>query len=150
MDRHGLYVGDDNRHTALREARRFVWTQDRPAGRNRPVSHWVGAVWPESFNGRVDRVPCAPGSWRRRPDGHDDGGDRRYHPPARARALSRHLWRCIRPFDGPRRSEEHTSELQSLMRISYAVFCLKKKKIAYAYPSKMIQYNVHNPHDNNI
>src|SRR3546814_1874988 len=35
-----------------------------------------------------------------------------------ARALSR--W--------PKRSEEHTSELQSLMRISYAVFCLKKKK----------------------
>src|SRR3546814_9863886 len=35
-------------------------------------------------------------------------------------------------FDGSstsgRRSEEHTSELQSLMRISYAVFCLKKKK----------------------
>src|SRR3546814_5462927 len=29
----------------------------------------------------------------------------------------------------PPRSEEHTSELQSLMRISYAVFCLKKKKI---------------------
>src|SRR3546814_7213272 len=28
----------------------------------------------------------------------------------------------------PKRSEEHTSELQSLMRISYAVFCLKKKK----------------------
>src|SRR3546814_2563516 len=32
------------------------------------------------------------------------------------------------PGAGPRRSEEHTSELQSLMRISYAVFCLKKKK----------------------
>src|SRR3546814_2138812 len=30
---------------------------------------------------------------------------------------------------GRRRSEEHTSELQSLMRISYAVFCLKKKTI---------------------
>src|SRR3546814_3119083 len=30
---------------------------------------------------------------------------------------------------GLTRSEEHTSELQSLMRISYAVFCLKKKKI---------------------
>src|SRR3546814_3333869 len=29
----------------------------------------------------------------------------------------------------PARSEEHTSELQSLMRISYAVFCLKKKNI---------------------
>src|SRR3546814_1301938 len=32
---------------------------------------------------------------------------------------------ALRPFDI--RSEEHTSELQSLMRISYAVFCLKKK-----------------------
>src|SRR3546814_3721383 len=31
------------------------------------------------------------------------------------------------------RSEEHTSELQSLMRISYAVFCLKKKKITEDY-----------------
>src|SRR3546814_5313521 len=31
------------------------------------------------------------------------------------------------PGDPRRRSEEHTSELQSLMRISYAVFCLKKK-----------------------
>src|SRR3546814_7155041 len=32
------------------------------------------------------------------------------------------------PFINSARSEEHTSELQSLMRISYAVFCLKKKK----------------------
>src|SRR3546814_3296638 len=31
-------------------------------------------------------------------------------------------------FEQALRSEEHTSELQSLMRISYAVFCLKKKK----------------------
>src|SRR3546814_3236573 len=34
------------------------------------------------------------------------------------------------------RSEEHTSELQSLMRISYAVFCLKKKKAAAQEPIK--------------
>src|SRR3546814_1147238 len=33
--------------------------------------------------------------------------------------------------DGLLRSEEHTSELQSLMRISYAVFCLKKKTVDY-------------------
>src|SRR3546814_8509143 len=33
------------------------------------------------------------------------------------------------PLPGEMRSEEHTSELQSLMRISYAVFCLKKKKM---------------------
>src|SRR3546814_8870280 len=35
------------------------------------------------------------------------------------------------------RSEEHTSELQSLMRISYAVFCLKKKNTSYI----LTQYN---------
>src|SRR3546814_1247929 len=33
-------------------------------------------------------------------------------------------------YPAHRRSEEHTSELQSLMRISYAVFCLKKKKLS--------------------
>src|SRR3546814_1380592 len=42
------------------------------------------------------------------------GGDRRPDGPAAA-------------FGCGKRSEEHTSELQSLMRISYAVFCLKKK-----------------------
>src|SRR3546814_5391007 len=49
-------------------------------------------------------------------------------PDADLQKLSRQgaggsLWQFIPP-----RSEEHTSELQSLMRISYAVFCLKKKK----------------------
>src|SRR3546814_7362334 len=34
----------------------------------------------------------------------------------------------VRDEPAKKRSEEHTSELQSLMRISYAVFCLKKKK----------------------
>src|SRR3546814_6797382 len=37
------------------------------------------------------------------------------------------------------RSEEHTSELQSLMRISYAVFCLKKKKITKDTHSTFMQ-----------
>src|SRR3546814_7205949 len=37
------------------------------------------------------------------------------------------LMRDVAWADQPDRSEEHTSELQSLMRISYAVFCLKKK-----------------------
>src|SRR3546814_4484151 len=41
----------------------------------------------------------------------------------------------FRPFLTVARSEEHTSELQSLMRISYAVFCLKKKK-----KKKKLQY----------
>src|SRR3546814_4916114 len=44
--------------------------------------------------------------------------------PARERASVMKRLSC-------KRSEEHTSELQSLMRISYAVFCLKKKKNHY-------------------
>src|SRR3546814_4587053 len=40
---------------------------------------------------------------------------------------------------GAARSEEHTSELQSLMRISYAVFCLKKKKRTLSHTITRIQ-----------
>src|SRR3546814_1339482 len=40
---------------------------------------------------------------------------------------------------GGYRSEEHTSELQSLMRISYAVFCLKKKNKSNSYNKRTIQ-----------
>src|SRR3546814_6330951 len=56
------------------------------------------------------------------------GGDVAGRPGAR---LHHRHWRSDhRGRTGGRgeRSEEHTSELQSLMRISYAVFCLKKKK----------------------
>src|SRR3546814_5570579 len=52
-------------------------------------------------------------------------------PPRRFRCVA-HRARQLRPPSSPMdaavRSEEHTSELQSLMRTSYAVFCLKKKK----------------------
>src|SRR3546814_4105231 len=51
--------------------------------------------------------------WRRMPAMHDGHGRYRHRRTATITGL---------------RSEEHTSELQSLMRISYAVFCLKKKK----------------------
>src|SRR3546814_3836008 len=40
------------------------------------------------------------------------------------------------------RSEEHTSELQSLMRISYAVFCLKKKNNKHTLPSKSSKLSI--------
>src|SRR3546814_6133024 len=45
------------------------------------------------------------------------------YDPAKAAALAKEAG-----YRGEQRSEEHTYELQSLMRISYAVFCLKKKK----------------------
>src|SRR3546814_9698341 len=49
-----------------------------------------------------------------------------YDPVYGARPLKRVIQRSLQ--NPLARSEEHTSELQSLMRISYAVFCLKKKK----------------------
>src|SRR3546814_6700599 len=42
-------------------------------------------------------------------------------------AVGEEAWRAVPAADRRHRSEEHTSELQSLMRISYAVFCLKKQ-----------------------
>src|SRR3546814_8639740 len=42
-----------------------------------------------------------------------------------------------------KRSEEHTSELQSLMRISYAVFCLKKKKHILTINNRNLQNHTH-------
>src|SRR3546814_6812308 len=64
---------------------------------------------------------------RGRAVGHGDAGHhliafgRDQQPFGRAREIAR-------AREAELRSEEHTSELQSLMRISYAVFCLKKKK----------------------
>src|SRR3546814_3656340 len=59
---------------------------------------------------------------------------------ARRRLVSRN-WReqCFQQT--LHRSEEHTSELQSLMRISYAVFCLKKKTTNTQANNKHLQYN---------
>src|SRR3546814_5060595 len=49
--------------------------------------------------------------------------------------------------DAQRRSEEHTSELQSLMRISYAVFCLKKKNTLFhgIISARQILRHYHSP-----
>src|SRR3546814_5778818 len=54
------------------------------------------------------------------------GAYEKQHPQIDGRRRSVH---CMSSIRGPEhaRSEEHTSELQSLMRITYAVFCLKKK-----------------------
>src|SRR3546814_1464416 len=58
------------------------------------------------------------------------GGDGRQRQRCSIREIQRGWHRSDAALAGPHedRSEEHTSELQSLMRISYAVFCLKKKK----------------------
>src|SRR3546814_2590009 len=85
---------------------------------------WIGSYDPTVVMARVRDPSRLP---RRR-------GERRHwitsvrmldHSASRTSGVPQRLLR----WPAVRRSEEHTSELQSLMRISYAVFCLKKKKI---------------------
>src|SRR3546814_2552971 len=67
-------------------------------------------------------------------------GDGQTRCPALTSARITRAVTCVLPVPGGPwigRSEEHTSELQSLMRISYAVFCLKKKKYLSHYPSSL-------------
>src|SRR3546814_7101217 len=59
---------------------------------------------------------------------HLPAPDRDDCPPGRRSAADGRRILLLRAHAQAGRSEEHTSELQSLMRISYAVFCLKKKK----------------------
>src|SRR3546814_2465272 len=68
--------------------------------------------------------------FRSLPDRRHCGGCRRFPriAAARRRVPRGHRLDGEREHRRPARSEEHTSELQSLMRNSYAVFCLKKKK----------------------
>src|SRR3546814_6260798 len=71
-----------------------------------------------------------PAHRRAQPQEPDEAGARRHSAAGDPRAQEARLRRADRRLAEarPARSEEHTSELQSLMRISYAVFCLKKKK----------------------
>src|SRR3546814_1664906 len=57
-----------------------------------------------------------------------------------AQIVGADTWRVIAQIGCAPRSEEHTSELQSLMRISYAVFCLKKKKTHNSTYTTIVHY----------
>src|SRR3546814_9496282 len=132
------------------------------------ISDWSSDVCSSDLRplhrpGAVDALPRAgarrPGAGGRRAAG-GSGGDELAHRqpapddgqllPAHARAAGdpdggRRV--PVRPLCAriagafPRRSEEHTSELQSLMRISYAVFCLKKKKKTKDKTIRLETYN---------
>src|SRR3546814_7161106 len=83
---------------------------------------------------RAGRDPAAAGPRRARDARCSRGARQQPAGPsgaftdALARSAPARLAGDARSVHGDVRSEEHTSELQSLMRISYAVFCLKKKK----------------------
>src|SRR3546814_5591182 len=93
------------------------------------------------------RARCVRGAPDRANDGRRDrGGERagqgqQFHPVVAARGCAHR--------GGGDRSEEHTSELQSPMRISYAVFCLKKKKIIdknHKVTTRLIELNTCTSH----
>src|SRR3546814_7289029 len=79
-------------------------------------------VAPSDAESRID------GGLQIEADGRAIGQLDGFDPVGRGVAPDRHVRSQSRPQHHNKRSEEHTAELQSLMRISYAVFCLKKKK----------------------
>src|SRR3546814_8731810 len=89
-----------------------------------PTTPWTLPMQPPPTRWKLPTTPC-----------------NRLSPPVlpvaktcRNRASFGTLYFFVHPTGNDRlRSEEHTSELQSLMRISYAVFCLKKKKTQKNY-----------------
>src|SRR3546814_2165198 len=93
--------------------------------RRPPRSTRTDTLFPYTTLFRSDRhipaMPEASCAGLKFPDKPPSTAQDRHGAPSGPHSLSRYKMR-------PYRSEEHTSELQSLMRISYAVFCLKKKK----------------------
>src|SRR3546814_7140665 len=80
---------------------------------------------PASSSARTPTTPhSATAGWERTPD---STSKEEIFSPRRRNASFTRSTKKYQP-SASRRSEEHTSELQSLMRISYAVFCLNKKK----------------------
>src|SRR3546814_1546605 len=111
------------------------WRGWRARGTRRPT--WRRPDAPRPGDTRPRGSPADPAA----PDANAAVAAHVAHAPrrgSRRQASCRSAPRCARagrrgrpvrpPVSAPGRSEEHTSELQSLMRISYAVFCLKKKK----------------------
>src|SRR3546814_3130628 len=103
----------------------------------------MGMAWPTTHRRHAPRNShnhrCRPGTCCRDPishgralrDSHISITHTSRHPGSRSRCS------LGRDDDLKVRSEEHTSELQSLMRISYAVFCLKKKNQKTSTISKL-------------
>src|SRR3546814_8378307 len=83
------------------------------ANASQRMLNWIGSAWRAFIFSNEARMFDEPRRQAYRPD-YRSG---RQHRPV----IGGGARRCLR-------SEEHTSELQSLMRISYAVFCLKQKK----------------------
>src|SRR3546814_4278556 len=106
--------------------------------RRPPRSTRTDTLFPYTTLFRSDNPPRPPETWRL--DDCAYGETARHHDGSAAPETPQHF------SNGIDRSEEHTSELQSLMRLSYAVFCLKKthrnkEQITSEQNSTIFEYN---------
>src|SRR3546814_9130187 len=145
-------------HTPVGTPRRAIrcrcfFQQPKIKGRRGPVPA-RGPLVPAPAVGQDDGV--AMDARADGPGDGDGGGDGPCDTAGRVDAVRLAGWRlgralpCLRVWPGDivaalpdQRSEEHTSELQSLMRISYAVFCLKKKTKTYTKRNASITEHKH-------
>src|SRR3546814_3331837 len=113
----------------VNSAKMFFFFKQKTAYEMR-ISDWSSDVCSSDLLERRSDADIMRGDGRRDP-ARRSGAQLVADPPGKAlprRRIPQHLCRCRGRWA---RSEEHTSELQSLMRISYAVFCLKKKTELY-------------------
>src|SRR3546814_5849944 len=119
------------------------------------ISDWSSDVCFSDLGGQAVEVPARAGGRPRRARVRGSDPDRllpadifeqlQRQPEGRGReaeAARRHVPGRSECGGAEDRSEEHTSELQSLMRISYAVFCLKKKNNTNLNNQQNIIYNM--------
>src|SRR3546814_15171240 len=106
--------------------------------RRPPISTRPATLFPYATlfrSGAVRRVAIGQRHPPHRPQPQPDRGQERHAAQRPTPGPARRRRAQSLPVAPAHRSEEHTSELQSLMRISYAVFCLKKKKTTYNQPT---------------
>src|SRR3546814_8628875 len=111
-----------NRHAKLKSTRTFLDDIRQQAGAKGPVHDYTDELRAYIQAGREDEAKAEIAGWNA--------------------LLS--LEKQHNPRAGLVRSEEHTSELQSLMRISYAVFCLKKKNTKINTTHDIDQHHIEN------
>src|SRR3546814_2768739 len=94
------------------------------------------ARWPTPGNWH-DKTPAERRAWI----------EEREWSPGGLRSIMADEAEANRMDDEDPRSEEHSSALQSPMRISYAVFCLKNKTLSHEYITSQTRYNTPSPSD---
>src|SRR3546814_8723826 len=119
-----------------------AWLTTRMRGARRPTSKGKAPEWMVRWVPKTATMPSGATSPEFRVSGM--AAPSRQETPASTSTIGTKTpsTRCSGAAEGSHRSEEHTSELQSLMRISYAVFCLKKK-IIHHIQSKQIDIRHH-------